>query len=98
MYESARRHLKSEPILLTQSQAELLLVQFQETTDFRHWLLAAVAIMANHIHVVLGVPGDPDPDNLLRDLKSYGSRKLNRTIGRPESETSSMSVLRSLHM
>jgi REP element-mobilizing transposase RayT len=32
--------------------------------------------MRNHVHVVLGVPGDPEPDTLLRDLKSYASRAL----------------------
>ena len=26
----------------------------------------------------MGVPGDPDPEELLGDFKSYGSRKLNR--------------------
>jgi len=49
--------------------------------------LLAVAIMANHIHCVLGVLGDPEPEDLLRDLKSYGSRALNRRWGKPKSET-----------
>jgi hypothetical protein len=33
--------------------------------------------MANHVHLVVGVPGDPDPSALLRDFKSYASRALN---------------------
>ena len=87
LYESARSQLKSSPICLTQPQADLLLSQFQETCEIRNWLLVGVAIMANHVHVLLGVPGDPDPDVLLRDVKAYGSRKLNRAFGKPESET-----------
>ena len=87
LYESSQQRLRSDPIFLTQAQAESCLSQFQETADFRKWVLVAVAIMANHVHVVLGVPGDPDPEDLLRDLKAYGSRKLNKTDGKPASET-----------
>ena len=47
----------------------------------------ALAIMKNHVHLVVGVPGDPEPDTLLRDFKSYGSRRLNRLVGTPDSGT-----------
>ena len=73
----AQSQLKAAPVRLSKGQAELLLDQFLETADVRKWTLLAVAIMANHCHLVVGVPGDPDPENLLRDFKSYGSRKLN---------------------
>ena len=85
--ESARKRLKCDPIYLTLEHAEKLLPQFQETAEIRKWLLVGTAIMANHIHVVVGVPDDPDPEDLLRDLKAYGSRKLNRKFGKPKSET-----------
>jgi REP element-mobilizing transposase RayT len=85
--ESARKRLKCDPIYLTLEHAEKLLPQFQETAAIRKWLLVGTAIMANHIHVVVGVPDDPDPEDLLRDLKAYGSRKLNREFGKPKSET-----------
>src|SRR5262245_53400545 len=75
---SARLLLKSGPMRLSPSDAEVLFGQFHETVRFREWKLFAGAIMANHVHVVVGVPGDPDPAMLLRDLKSYGSRALNR--------------------
>ena len=83
----ARSRLRCHPIRLTKPQAELLITQFQETCDFRRWFFGAAAIMANHIHVLLGVTGDPDPDHILRDLKSYGSRALNRNGNRPASGT-----------
>ena len=51
--------------------------QFEETARYRGWQLLAGAIMANHVHLVVGVPGDPDPSSLLRDFKSYASRALN---------------------
>jgi REP element-mobilizing transposase RayT len=83
----ARQTLKGQPIYLIAEQAFALLAQFQETACCRQWLLQAVSIMANHIHIVLGVPGDPEPETLLRDLKSYGSWGLNRRWGKPASAT-----------
>lgn len=83
----ARKSLKDHPVSLTAQQAAVLLQQFRETADVRGWSLLAVAIMANHVHVVVGVSGDPDPADVLRDLKSYGSRALNRHGRRPASST-----------
>jgi REP element-mobilizing transposase RayT len=85
--EASRKLMKADPICLTLPHAEQLLSQFQETCDVRTWLLVGTAIMANHVHVILGVPGDPDPNGLLRDIKAYGSGALNRTFGKPKSET-----------
>jgi REP element-mobilizing transposase RayT len=43
--------------------------------------------MSNHLHLLVGVMGDPDPSALLRDFKSYASRSLNREYGKPASGT-----------
>ncbi|MCE9554101.1 MAG: transposase [Planctomycetes bacterium] len=83
----AAAQLQCDPIRLASIQAEALLGQFHETARHRQWKLLAVAIMANHIHIVVGVPGDPKPSNILRDFKSYGSGQLNRKWPRPTSET-----------
>jgi REP element-mobilizing transposase RayT len=84
---SARQALKYPPIFLTAEQAPILLAQFQETASYRGWTLLAAAIMKNHVHLVVGVPGDPDPETLLRDFKSYASRGLNRKDRTPASGT-----------
>ncbi len=83
----AESQLKCDPIRLALAQAECLLNQFQETSRYREWQLLAVAVMADHVHVVVGVPGDPDPSDILGDLKSYGSRSLNKKWTKPKSET-----------
>lgn len=72
--------------MLDLSQAEAVLAQFQETAEYRQWVLRAVAIMANHFHVVVEVPGDPDPQKVLVDFKAYASRALNEKFGSPASE------------
>jgi REP element-mobilizing transposase RayT len=84
---SAQAALKCLPINLVLEQAQPLLQQFQETARYRGWMLLVVAIMRNHVHIVVGVPGDPDPSDLLGDLKAYGSRALNKTSGKPASGT-----------
>jgi len=85
--EWAESRLKSPPIVFSSDQAELLFKQFQETMTFRRWLPIAIGIMRTHLHVVTGVPGDPDPEKILGDLKAYGSRSLTRAYGKPASET-----------
>lgn len=74
-----------DPVRLNKRQAEALLLQFNETANYRGWLLRAIAIMTHHCHIVAGVVGDPEPGGLLRDFKSYGSRALSRLSEKPES-------------
>jgi REP element-mobilizing transposase RayT len=84
---AAREQMLGQPVWLTIEQAELLAAQFRETVAFRNWSLLALAIMANHVHLVVRVPDDPEPSTLLRDFKSYGSRRLNQRFGKPTSGT-----------
>jgi REP element-mobilizing transposase RayT len=79
--------MSGPPIALTLEHAEVLLAQFQETARLRHWELRAVAIMFNHFHLVVGVPGDPNPGKILGDFKSWATRRLNQRFGKPKSET-----------
>jgi REP element-mobilizing transposase RayT len=81
----ARKQLSSEPVALSNDQAEVILAQLRETTKYRGWVLDAAAILPTHIHLVLGVMGDPTPTSLLRDFKSYCSRALNRNRSQRES-------------
>jgi REP element-mobilizing transposase RayT len=79
----ARESLRNEPIRITAEMAQVLLEQFRETATFRGWQLLGVAVLSNHVHLVVGVQGDPDPTKLLGDFKAYGSRALNRRWGKP---------------
>ncbi len=87
LYRSATQQLKSDPVVLTLAQAMALFEQFEETARVRNWLLIAVGVMHTHVHLVVGVVGDPEPDKILRDFKAYGSGRLNRTWEKPRSET-----------
>src|SRR5439155_24251934 len=78
----ARANLVGEPVWLTAEQARVVADQFAVTARFRDWQLLAGAVMANHVHLVVGVPGDPDPEKLLGDFKAWGTRRLNQGWGR----------------
>jgi REP element-mobilizing transposase RayT len=69
-----RQHMTGSPVTLERSEAEALIAQYQETARIRHWSLEAASVMYNHTHVVLGVPGDPDPQSILETLKSWATR------------------------
>jgi len=87
LHEASRELQKGPMIHLTTSHAEVLLAQFRETAGVRKWSLRAVAIMYNHFHIVVGVPGDPNPAKILGDFKSWGTRTLSKRFGEPLSET-----------
>jgi REP element-mobilizing transposase RayT len=86
LQRTAIANLKSEPVLLDRSQAEVVLMQFRETCAFRKWELLAGSVMANHFHLVIAAADDPDPRKMLNDLKAYGSRALNEKFGQPKSQ------------
>jgi REP element-mobilizing transposase RayT len=83
----SREHLKGPPIRLEVAHAEVALRQFQETAIIRGWSILAAAIMPDHFHMVVGVPGDPSPSKILGDFKSWGTRALSTRFGEPPSET-----------
>ncbi|WP_439625654.1 transposase [Gemmata sp.] len=80
-------NLKGPPIWLSPEQATAVPPQFSETAAYRGWRLLACAVMANHVHLVVGVPGDPQPSKLLQSFKGYASRPLTAGWGRPPSGT-----------
>jgi len=74
--------LDGEPTWLSREQAEAVGGQIRETATYRNWRLMAVAVMANHAHVLVRTPEAVDEDAILRDLKAYASRALNRLSGK----------------
>src|SRR5438876_4938989 len=61
LQHSAAQSMMGPPIYLDSDKAMRVLAQFQETAENRDWTLRAVAIMANHFHIVVQVPDDPSP-------------------------------------
>jgi REP element-mobilizing transposase RayT len=70
------QHMTGSPVTLERPDAEALIAQYQETARVRRWSLEAASVMFNHTHIVVGVPGDPDPESILETLKSWATRAL----------------------
>ena len=78
------QQMVGRPVWLTQQQAEMVMESFQETAKLQGWWLGAAAVMANHVHLVVTVDGDPEPGTLVLRLKNYASRSLNQAFGRQD--------------
>jgi REP element-mobilizing transposase RayT len=87
LHRSAQQLLRGTPVRIDKEEAQVLFRQFQETTTFRGWHLIAVAIMANHVHLVIGAGDNAEPTKILGDFKAYGSRALSARWGKPPAET-----------
>jgi REP element-mobilizing transposase RayT len=79
--------MRGPAIRIDVEKARVLLNQFQETARFRGWRLLVVAIMDNHMHLVVGTGDETNPTKVLADFKAYGSRALNHRWGKPRSDT-----------
>lgn len=83
LHASARAAQRGETIAFARRHAEVVSIDIRRSCDYRGWHLSASAVMPFHVHGVVTVCGDPDPEAMIRDLKSYASRALNRAFGRP---------------
>ncbi len=83
----ARSIMKGPPVSLDKRDAEALIAQYQETARIRGWELQAASVMYNHTHVVVGVPGDPDPQSILETLKSWATRAVKKHRPQPPNGT-----------
>jgi hypothetical protein len=73
-----RDHMTGPPVELDRAQAEAIVAQYLETARVRAWKPEAASVMYNHTHLVVGVPGDPDP-TAMRDLfKAWATRALKK--------------------
>ncbi len=68
--------MEQEPYLLDGDRRAAVLAAMQEVCQSRRWRLFAARVRNNHVHVV--IDGEPKPEKILNDLKSYASRSLTR--------------------
>ena len=79
--------MRGSPIYLSEDQALATITALRAQAEFRKHRLFAAAVMANHVHLVVGVVGDPEPEWLLGDFKAYASRALNLRWPKPRNGT-----------
>jgi len=81
--QSDRRHglnqrlLKHEPVNLTAQQRQSVDGAIREVCEHRKWLLPALNVRTNHVHVVVSI-GSIKPDRALNAFKAYATRRMRR--------------------
>lgn len=79
-----QNRMQGSPVWMNQDQAQVVLESHQETAQFQSWWLGAMAVMPNHVHVVVGGPKEVDGVKFLSRFKSYASRALNARWGKQD--------------
>lgn len=73
-----QKHMTGPPVTLQKTDADAMIVQYQQTAGIRKWQLCAASVMYNHTHVLVGAAGDPDPQLILETLKSWATRAVKK--------------------
>jgi REP element-mobilizing transposase RayT len=73
--EHNTRKLKVEPLTLDADSRSAVLNAIRETCDLRGWLLRAVNVRTNHVHVVVSI-GNSKPERALNALKANATRQM----------------------
>jgi REP element-mobilizing transposase RayT len=76
---TARQLLKEAPVLLDAAQRGIVEQVVRDHCNFRHWVLPAVNVRTNHVHLV--VTADVAPEDIINQLKAWCSRRLNEHSG-----------------
>ena len=79
---AARAQMKQPPTVLEFEHATVIQEQLLATAKHCGWQVVALAVMPNHVHVVLGVSERIPGNRILQKLKSYTSRALNCRYGK----------------
>ncbi len=72
------RVLSQHPVTLTDSQRDSIDYAIRQTCEQRKWLLRALNVRTNHVHVVLSSESNR-PDRILNALKANATRQLRQS-------------------
>jgi REP element-mobilizing transposase RayT len=68
------RLLKSKPVNLDARKREFTELAIREVCEYRNWILRAINVRTNHVHLVVST-GDSSSSKALNSFKSYSTRK-----------------------
>lgn len=70
-----KNKLKGKPVTLNSEQRKIVEQTIREVCEFRDWVLHALNVRTNHIHIVVST-GNYSATSALNSFKSYSTRKL----------------------
>ena len=74
--------LTEPPVMLNKAQGIALAAQLRETARFRQWELHALAVMANHTHLVVTAGEEVLAKKIQGDFKAWATRRLDHEWGK----------------
>src|SRR5438552_18576243 len=77
--------LQEAPYQLDMARRRLVLEAIRTLAARKHWLLHAVHVRSNHVHVI--VKADGPIERVMNDLKTAASRRLNKAFPDEEGRT-----------
>lgn len=72
----ARHAMRYPPFVMNEVEREIVRIAIEDHTRQRNWLLHAINVRTNHVHVVVRCRGVYTPDLAMQQFKSWGSRRL----------------------
>jgi REP element-mobilizing transposase RayT len=66
--------LKHSPVLLDERQRMIVELTIHEVAEHRTWIVHALAVRSNHVHVV--VAAEITPENVMNSFKSWATRRM----------------------
>jgi REP element-mobilizing transposase RayT len=79
LHRYRRRLMKSDAVLLDDACRVSVEKTIHEVAAYRGWRILALAVLSNHVHVVVETEEDrqnANPEKLTNDFKSYSTRRL----------------------
>ena len=76
LYKKEQTRLKSSPVVLDKYIREAVLMALLQVCDYRGWIVYAVHVRSNHIHIV--VSGREKPEKMMVDFKAYATRAIKK--------------------
>lgn len=80
--KAARTMMRQEPVRLNQRVRHMVDQVIRETAERHGWMVHAINVRSNHVHVVLSAYDKPIGE-VLRVLKACASHSLNRKLDTP---------------
>lgn len=66
--------LKHKPVTLNSESRRIVTDTITDHIDHRGWILHALNVRTNHVHVV--VSGNAEPEKMMREFKAWATRRL----------------------
>ena len=68
--------MKSEAVALDDFARECVADAIREVASHRGWSLLALNVLSNHLHALVTVPDDVQPEKVMNDFKAWSTRRL----------------------